>query len=133
MIGQVPRKVPRHSLETALRTIGYRTRWETFELHGYRELRGQRRFHAKVETHGEDMVPKTASIDLHIDKLSGDALGRHGYEVDGEVIQDELDLIVETILASPETETNRTACPECGKELFADHLENHLKIDHRQR
>lgn len=133
MMGRVPRKVHRQSLETALRSIGYRTRRETFELHGYRDLRGQRRFHAKVETHGEDLVPKAAWIDLHIDKLNGDALGHHGYEVDGEVIQDELDRIVKTILASPTGETNRTACPECGKELFADHLENHLKIEHRPR
>lgn len=133
MMGQVPRKVPRQSLETALRSIGYRTRRETFELHGYRELRGQRRFHAKVETHGEDTVPKAAWIDLHIDRLNGDALGRHGYEVEGEVIQAELELIVETILATSANDTKRTTCSECGKELFADHLENHLIIEHRRR
>jgi hypothetical protein len=132
MLGHVPRKVRRHSLETALRSMGYRTRGETFEVHGYRELRGQRRFHAKVETFGEDMVPKAAQIDLHIDKMNGDALGRHGYEVEGEVIQDEMDRIVQTILEARSTDTNRTTCPHCGKELFADHLENHLKIEHRR-
>lgn len=133
MLGHVPRKVRRLSLETALRSMGYRTRRETFEVHGYRELRGQRRFHAKVETYGEDVVPKAASIDLHIDNLNGDALGRHGYEIEGQVIQDELDRIVDTILAAPAADTNRTTCPYCGKELFADHLENHLKIEHRRR
>ena len=132
MLGHVPRKVRRHSLETALRSMGYRTRGETFEVHGYRELRGQRRFHAKVETFGEDMVPKAAQIDLHIDTMNGDALGRHGYEVEGEVIQDEMDRIVQTILEARSTDTNRTTCPHCGKELFADHLENHLKIEHRR-
>jgi hypothetical protein len=133
MLGQVPRKVRRQSLETALRSIGYQTRRETFEVHGYRELRGQRRFHAKVETHGEDVVPRAAKIDLHIDKLNGDLLGHHGYEVDGVVIQDELDRIVETILTTRATDANRTSCPHCGKELFSDHLENHLKIEHRRR
>jgi hypothetical protein len=133
MLGLVPRKVQRQSLETALHSMGYRTRRETFEVHGYRELRGQRRFHAKVETFGEDMVPKAAQIDLHIDQLNGDALGRHGYQVDGEVIQDELDRILQMILATPATGTNRTTCPDCGKELFADHLENHLKIEHPRR
>src|SRR2546426_12067864 len=120
MMGHVPRKVRFQTLETALRSIGYRTRRETFELHGYRDLRGQRRFHAKVETHGADMVPKAAWIDLHIDTFNGDALGRHGYEVEGEFIQNELDLIVGTILASPGTNANRTACPDCGRELFED-------------
>ena len=133
MLGFVPLKVRRQSLETALRSMGYRTRRETFEVHGYRELRGQRRFHAKVETHGEDVVPKAAQIDLHIDKLNGDALGRHGYKVDGEDIQDEMDRLVEMIVTASATATNRTTCPYCGKELFVDHLENHLKIEHRQR
>jgi len=132
MLGHVPRKVRRQSLETALRSMGYRTRGETFEVHGYRELRGQRRFHAKVETFGEDMVPKAAQIDLHIDRMNGDALGRHGYEVEGEVIQDEMDRIVQTILVARATDANWTTCPHCGKELFADHLENHLKIEHRR-
>lgn len=132
-MGRVPRKVRRHALETALRSMGYRTRRETFEVHGYRDLRGQRRFHAKVETYGEDVVPKAARIDLHIDKLNGDILGRHGYEVEGEVIQDELDRIVDMILTTRATDTNRTTCPQCGKELFTDHLENHLKIEHPLR
>ncbi len=130
MLGHVPRKVRRDSLLIALRSIGYRTKGETFEVHGYRELRGQRRFHAKVETFGEDMVPKAATIDLHIDRMDGDALGRHRYVVDGPVIQDEMDRIMRAIEAASRTGTTRTTCPECGKELFSDHLENHLKIEH---
>ena len=130
MLGQVPRKVPRDSLVVALRSLGYRTKGETFEVHGYRELRGRRRFHAKVETFGRDEVPKSATIDLHIDRTNADALGRHGYEVEGAVIEDEMDRIVRTIEAASRTGTTRTTCAECGKELFSDHLENHLKIEH---
>lgn len=130
MLGRVPRKVPRDSLEVALQSIGYRTRQETFEIHGYRKIRGRRRFHAKVETFGGRIVPKAASIDLHIDRMDGDALGRHGYEVEGTVIEEELDRIVRTIEAASRTGTLRTTCPECGKELFSDHLEVHLKVEH---
>jgi len=130
MLGHVPRKVGRQSLEVAFRSMGYRTKGELFELHGYRELRGRRRFHAKVETFGGDMVPKAASIDLHIDRMNGDALGRHGYEVEGPVIQEEMDRIVRTFEAASRSGTARTTCPECGKELFSDHLQNHMKIEH---
>ena len=130
MLGHVPRKVRRESLVVALRSMGYRTKGETFEVHGYRELRGRRRFHAKFETFGEETVPKAAEIDLHIDRLDGDLLGRHGYEVEGPVIQDEMDRIVRTIDTASRTGTARTTCPECGKELFSDHLQNHLKIEH---
>lgn len=120
----------RQSLEVAFRSMGYRTKGETFELHGYRELRGRRRFHAKVETFGGDMVPKAASIDLHIDRMNEDPLGRHGYEVEGTVIQEEMDRIVRTFEAASRSGTVRTTCPECGKELFSDHLQNHLRIEH---
>jgi hypothetical protein len=130
MLGEVPRKVRRDSLVVALRSIGYRTKGETFEVHGYRELRGHRRFHAKVETFGRDVVPKAASIDLHIDRMGVDVLGRHGYEVDGPVIEEEMDRILRTFEAASRTGTTRTTCPDCGKELFSDHLENHLKIEH---
>lgn len=133
MLGQVPRKVRRNSLEVALRSIGYRTRGETFEVHGYRELRGQRRFHTKVQTYGADVVPKEAKIDLHIDRMNGDVLGRHGYEIEGPVIQDELDRIVRSILTASTAGTARTTCHACGKELFSDHLDNHLKIEHPRR
>src|SRR2546427_9436150 len=130
MLGQVPRKVRRQSLDVALRSMGYRTKGEPFELHGYLQLRGRRRFHAKVETFGAEMVPKAATIDLHIDRMNDDALGRHGYEVEGPVIQDEMDRITRTLEAASRTGTARTTCPECGKALFSDHLENHLKIEH---
>ena len=133
MLGQVPRKVRRDSLEVALRSLGYRTKGETFEVHGYRQLRGPRRFHAKVETFARDEVPKAARIDLHIDRTNADALGRHGYEVDGPAIEEEMDRIVRTIEAASRRGTTRTTCPECGKELFSDHLENHLKIEHPRK
>ena len=120
----------RQSLEVAFRSMGYRTKGETFELHGYRQLRGRRRFHAKVETFGGVVVPKAATIDLHIDRMSDDLLGRHGYEVEGQVIQDEMDRIMRTFDAASRNGTARTACPECGKELFSDHLRNHLMIEH---
>lgn len=129
-MGHVPRKVPRDSLEVALQSIGYRTRRETFEVHGYRAIRGRRRFHAKVETFGSNVVPKAAKIDLHIDRMDGDALGRHGYEVGGLDIEEEMDRIVRTIETASRKGTRRTTCPECGKELFSDHLEGHLKVEH---
>ncbi len=129
MLGHVPRKVGRQSLEVALRSVGYRTKGEPFELNGYRELQGRRRFHAKVNTFGGETVPKDAQIDLHIDRMNGDVLGRHGYEVEGTVIQDEMDRIVRSIDAASRG-TNRTTCPECGKELFSDHLQSHMKIEH---
>ena len=132
MLGHVPRKVRRESLLIALRSIGYHTKGETFEVQGYRTLRGRRRFHAKVETFGGDVVPKAATIDLHIDRLDADLLGRHGYEVEGPVIQDEMDRLVRTIETASREGTTRTTCPECGKELFSVHLENHLRIEHRQ-
>jgi hypothetical protein len=130
MLGQVPRKVRRDSIVVALRSMGYRTKGETFEVQGYRELRGRRRFHAKFETFGEEVVPKRAAIDLHIDRMNEDVLGRHGYEVEGPVIQDEMDRIVRTIDAASRHGTARTTCPHCGKGLFADHLETHLRIEH---
>jgi len=130
MLGQVPRKVRRDSLVVALRSLGYRTKGETFEVQGYRELRGRRRFHAKVETFGRDDVPRAATIDLHIDRTNADALGRHAYEVEGPVIEDEMERIVHTIEAASRSGTSRTTCPACGKELFSDHLEYHLKIEH---
>lgn len=132
MLGQVPRKVHRESLEIALRSIGYRTKGETFELHGYRILRGRRRFHAKVETYGRDVVPKAAPIDLHIDWMSADALGRHGYEVEGPAIEEEMDRIVRTIRTVSREGSIRARCPTCGKELFTNHVENHMKIEHRR-
>lgn len=130
MLGYVPRKVRRQSLVVALRSMGYRTKGETFEVQGYRPLRGRQRFHAKVETFGGDVVPKEATIDLHIDRMNGDILGRHGCDVEGPVIQDEMDRIVRTIDEASRNGTTRTTCPECGKALFADHLENHLRIEH---
>jgi len=130
MLGQVPRKVRRQSVEVAFRSMGYRTKGETFELHGYRELRGRRRFHAKVETFGAEVVPRAARIDLHIDRMNDDALGHHGYEVESPVIQDEMDRITRTLDAASRTGTARTRCPDCGKELFSDHLQNHMMIEH---
>ena len=115
---------------TALRSIGYRTKGETFEVHGYRILRARRRFHAKVETFGEAVVPKAAQIDLHIDRTDADALGRHGCEVESLAIEEEMDRILRTIEAASRSGTKRTSCPECGKALFSDHLESHLKIAH---
>ena len=130
MLGQVPRKVRRDSLLVALRSMGYHTKGETFEVHGYRELRGRRRFHAKVETFGSEVVPKAAQIDLHIDRMDRDVLGHHGYEVEGPVIEDEMDRIVRTFESASRDGTARTTCPECGREMFSVHLENHLKIEH---
>ena len=130
MLGQVPRKVRRDSIVVALRSMGYRTKGETFEVQGYRAIHGRRRFHAKVETFGAEVVPKSAEIDLHIDRMTGEPLGRHGYEVDGPVIQDEMDRILRTIETASRDGTTRTTCPECAKPLFSDHLESHLKIEH---
>ena len=130
MLGRVPRKVRRASLEVAFRSMGYRTKGEPFEVHGYREIRGHRRFHAKVDTFGADVVPKDAPVDLHIDRMNGDEFGRHGYEVDGLVIQDEMDRILRTFDAASREGTSRTTCPECGKQMFSDHLKSHMKIDH---
>lgn len=130
MLGRVPRRVARRSVETALRSIGYRTRGEPFELHGYRKLRGERRFHAKVETFGREIVPKAATIDLHIDRMNSDEMGRHGYQVEGTAIEEELDRILQTLSTASQDHPSRTNCPECGKELFTDHLANHEKIEH---
>ena len=130
MLGRVPRKVGRDSVLVALRSMGYRTKGETFEVHGYRELQGRRRFHARVETFGAEMVPKEATIDLHIDRLNTDILGRHDCEIEGPAIQDEMDRIVRTFEAASREGTTRTTCPECGKGLFSVHLENHLRIAH---
>ncbi|HKZ64138.1 MAG TPA: hypothetical protein VJ400_06820 [Thermoplasmata archaeon] len=132
MLGHVPRKVGRDSLVVALRSMGYRTKGETFEVLGYRELRGRRRFHAKVETFGGDMVPKEATIDLHLDRMDGDLMGRHGYETDGPEIQDEMDRILRVILTASTTDAKHVTCPECGKSMFTDHFASHLKIEHRR-
>src|SRR2546428_8569224 len=111
MLGHVPRKVGRQSLEVAFRSMGYRTKGETFELHGYRQLRGHRRFHAKGATVGADLVPKAAAIDLHIDRMSDDLLGRHRDEVGGQGIPDEMDPVMRTLHAASPDGTARNACP----------------------
>src|SRR3972149_3120143 len=67
MKGAVPRRVNVTTAEAVLRAMGYRVYRETFDLVAVRHLDDGKRFHVRIEAHGEPIVPRGAEIDVHID------------------------------------------------------------------
>ena len=118
--------------EAVLLSMGYKVFRETFDLVAIRHLENGKRFHTRIEAHGEATVPKGAEIDVHIDYI-GERSPSHGSRAEGEAIRIEMDA-VRDFLGSAKPSRGKPgflACPMCGKEMAAALFETHRKISHR--
>jgi len=130
--GAVPRRVNMTTAEAVLLSMGYKVFRETFDLVAVRHLENGKRFHTRIEAHGEPVVPKGAEIDVHVDYL-GERSHTHGSRAEGEAIRIEMDAL-QDFLASAKPSRGAPgflACPMCGKEMAAALFETHRKISHR--
>src|SRR3990170_8825147 len=94
MKGAVPKRVNATTAEAVLRAIGYRVYRETFDLVAVRSLESGKRFHTRIEAHGEPTVPKGAEIDVHIDYLAERGHG-HRPLAHSEGIAIEMELLID--------------------------------------
>lgn len=133
MKSTIPRRVSVATAEAVLVALGYRVFRETFDLVAVRASERDRRFHVRIEHHGEPMVPRGAEIDVHVDFL-GDR-GRHHSKAESEEIAIEMERLLD-LIGRAKAARNRegfTACPLCGKEMAKEQFAAHLKIVHRAR
>ena len=131
MKGVVPKRVNATTAEAVLRAIGYRVYRETFDLVAVRSLENGRRFHTRIEAHGEPTVPKGAEIDVHIDYLAERAHG-HRSLAESEGIAIEMELLIDFLRRAKPSRGARgfVACPHCGKEMASVLFDTHLKLSH---
>ncbi len=132
MKGAVPRRVNLATAEAVLRAMGYRVYRETFDLVAVRHLEDGKRFHTRIEAHGEPIVPTGAEIDVHIDYPAEPGRG-HRSRAESEGIAIEMEALLDFIKhAKPSRGApGFMACPHCGKEMATGLFETHLKVSHR--
>lgn len=132
MKGSIPKRVNATTAEAVLRAMGYRVYRETFDLVAVRSLENGKRFHTRIEAHGEPIVPKGAEIDVHIDYLveRGHA---HGSRAESEGIAIEMENLVDFLKRAKPSRGARgfVTCPHCGKEMASGLFDTHLKVSHR--
>jgi len=132
MKASLPRRMTLHAIEAAFLTLGYRVKRETFDLVAFKALQRGRRFHVRLETHGLDVVPKGAELDLHVDFLR-EVKGFHGSLAESEAIAFEMaDLLGALHRQDPERTKPRVRCPECGKEFGQEAYQAHRLVVHRR-
>jgi len=116
----------------ALVALGYRVFRETFDLVAVRHLDDGKRFHARIEAHGEPIVPRGAEIDVHIDYPVERGRG-HRSRAESEGIAIEMEALLDSIKrAKPSRDApGFMACPTCGKEMASHLFDAHLKLTHQ--
>ena len=132
MKGAVPRRVNVTTAEAVLRAMGYRVYRETFDLVAVRHLDNGKRFHVRIEAHGEPIVPRGAEIDVHIDYPVERGRG-HRSRAESEGIAIEMEALLDSIKrAKPSRDApGFMACPTCGKEMASHLFDAHLKLTHQ--
>lgn len=126
----LPRRMTVHAIEAAFLTRGYKVARETFDLVAFRPLYNGKRFHARLETHGQETVPKGAELDLHVDFMR-ELKGYHGSEAESEEIAREMADVLGALGAQDATRSRpRVRCPECGKELGQEAFRAHRRVVH---
>lgn len=130
---RIPRRVSVTTAEAVLVALGYRVFHETFDLVAVRGIARERRFHVRIEHHGEPMVPRGAEVDVHVDFLG--ERGRHRSKAEGAEIAIEVERLLGLVrIAKPaRNREGFTACPLCGKEMAKQLFAAHLKIVHAAR
>lgn len=88
----------------------------------------------RLETHGLEVVPKGAEIDLHVDFLRENAhTSFHGSEAESEAIAFEMAQVLGALAHQDPNRTRpRVRCPECGKEFGQEAFQAHRAIVHGQ-
>ncbi len=131
MKGVVPKRVNVATAEAVLLSMGYKVFRETFDLVAVRHLENGKRFHTRIEAHGEPIVPKGAEIDVHIDYLH-ERGHNHGSRAESEAIAIEMEALVDFLgRARPSRGvTGFLSCPRCGKEMAAALFDTHRKVSH---
>lgn len=131
MKGAVPKRVNATTAEAVLRAMGYRVYRETFDLVAVRSLENGKRFHTRIEAHGEPAVPKGAEIDVHIDYLRERGHG-HGSRAEGEAIRIEMETLSDFLRRAKPSRgaAGFLSCPSCGKEMASHLFDAHLKVTH---
>lgn len=119
-----------HAIEAAFLTRGYKVSRETFDLVAFRPLHNGKRFHARLETHGLDTVPKGSEIDLHVDFMR-ELKGFHRSEAESEEIALEMADVLGALGAQDATRSRpRVRCPQCGKEFGQEAFRAHRLVVH---
>jgi len=126
----IPRRVSVATAEAVLVALGYRVVRETFDLVAMRGVNADRRFHVRIEHHGEPSVPRGAEVDVHVDFLG--ERGRHRSRPEGEDIAIEMDRLLGLIRRAQPAHDRAgfTGCPLCGKTMAKELFAAHLKIVH---
>jgi len=130
--GQVPKRVAASALVGVLRALGYTARRGEFEISGRRGLAGKRRFHVKVDTYGQESVPRDAEIDLHIDLPTDIKKYHRSVAEDGEIAA-EMERLVDAVKSAEDGGVVWTPCPQCEKAFPSEMLPSHLKVVHGTR
>lgn len=132
MKASLPRRMTLHAIDAAFLVLGYKVSREPFDLVAFKGLHNGKRFHMRLETHGLEVVPKGAEIDLHIDFMR-EVKGFHRSEAESEGIAREMADVLASLGAQDATRTRpRVRCPRCGKEFGQEAYRAHLAVVHRR-
>jgi hypothetical protein len=122
-----------HAIEAALITRAYKVARETFDLVAFKPGPNGRRFHMRLETHGLEIVPKGAEIDLHVDFMR-EPMRYHGSEAESvEIAREMADVLAALGEQEPLRSRPQVRCPECGKEFGQEAFRAHRAVVHRRR
>ena len=130
MKSAIPRRVSIATAEAVLVALGYRVFRETFDLVAVRSLGRTRRFHIRIEHHGEPVVTRGAEVDVHVDFL--EERGRHRSKAEGQEIAIETERLLDLVRRAKPAQDREgfTTCPLCGKGMANQLFAAHLKIGH---
>ncbi len=132
MKASLPRRMTLHAIEAAFLTLGYQVKREPFDLVAFKTLQKGRRFHTRLETHGLEIVPRGAELDLHVDFLRENAhRSFHGSQAESEAIAFEMAQVLGALgRQDPNRARPRVRCPECGKEFGQGVYQAHRAVVH---
>lgn len=132
MLGEFPKRIGIAEAEVLLRSLGYRTAREPFELVAFKRIDKAERFHVKLETFGQDAIPRGAKIDVHVDRMP-EIKKYHTSVAHDPRIEAELMRILSLSKERSWSPSSKVACPMCGRAVVARFLANHLKMHHGAR
>ncbi|OGS49179.1 MAG: hypothetical protein A3K68_03290 [Euryarchaeota archaeon RBG_16_68_13] len=121
-----------NAIEAAFLTRGYKVGRETFDLVATRSLLNGRRFHARLETHGLETIPRGSEIDLHVDFLRDKGLFHRSVPESEEIAREMADLQGAFRVQDPGRARPRVRCPQCGKEFGHEAFLAHRDVVHRR-